>query len=213
MISRFFIHHPIFASALSLLIVFAGLVAMKNLPVEQFPNITPPLIQVTTTYNGANADTMAGDVASPLEQQILGVENMIYMYSQNSSSGTMTLDVYFAIGSSADMAQVNVQNQVNQALSQLPSPVQKEGVSILKQTPNILLIVAMQSTDPRYDQTFVSNYANINVVTDLQLLPGISTISVIGQRNYAIRIWLKPDRMAQMGISPKDVIDSVRGCC
>ncbi len=105
MISRFFIHHPVFASALSLLIVFAGLVAMKNLPIEQYPNITPPLIQLSATYNGANADTMADDVASPLEQQILGVENMIYMYSQNSSSGTMTLDIYFAIGSNADMAQ------------------------------------------------------------------------------------------------------------
>lgn len=209
MISRFFIHHPVFASALSLLIVFAGLVAMKNLPIEQYPNITPPLIQLSATYNGANADTMAADVASPLEQQILGVENMIYMYSQNSSSGVMTLDIYFAIGSNADMAQVNVQNEVNQATSQLPMNVQKQGISITKQTPNILLIVAMQSADERYDQTFVSNYANINVVTDLQLLPGISTISVIGQRNYAIRIWLKPDLMAQMGIAPTDIVQAV----
>ncbi|MGB7978874.1 MAG: multidrug efflux RND transporter permease subunit [Chlamydiales bacterium] len=209
MISRYFIHHPVFASALSLLITFAGLIAMKNLPVEQYPNITPPLIQVSTNYNGANAATMANDVASPLEQQILGVENMIYMYSQNSSTGAMTLDVYFAIGSSADMAQVNVQNQVSQAMAQLPTAVQKQGVTITKQSPNILLIVALQSPDERYDQTFVSNYANINVVTDLQLLPGISNISVIGQRNYAIRVWLKPDRMAQMGISPNDVIQAV----
>src|SRR5438105_4263352 len=135
MISRFFIHHPIFASSISLLIAFAGLVAMKNLPVEQYPNITPPLIQVTTNYNGANGATMANDVASPLEQQILGVQNMIYMYSQNSSSGTMTLDVYFDIGANADIAQVNVQNQVSQALAQLPSAVQKQGVSINKQSP------------------------------------------------------------------------------
>lgn len=209
MISRFFIHHPIFACAVSLLITFAGLVAMKNLPVEQYPNITPPLIQVTTSYNGANAETMANDVASPLEQQILGVENMIYMYSQNSSTGNVTLDVYFAIGSDANMNQVNVQNEVTQALAKLPSAVQKQGVTITKQMPNILLIVAMQSPGNRYDQTFVSNYANINVVTDLQLLPGISTISVIGQRNYAIRIWLKPDRMAQMDISPNDIIQAV----
>lgn len=209
MIARFFIHHPIFASVISLLITFAGIIAIANLPVEQYPNITPPLIQVTANYNGANADTMGNDVASPLEQQILGVENMIYMYSQNSSTGTMTLDVYFSIGSDADMAQVNVQNQVNQAIAQLPTAVQKQGINIIKQTPNILLIVALQSPHGRYDQTFVSNYANINVVTDLQLLPGISTISVIGQRNYAIRIWLKPDLMAQMGISPNDIVQAV----
>ncbi len=210
MISRFFIHHPIFASVISLIITFAGLVAMHNLPVEQYPNITPPLIQVTTNYNGANAETMANDVASPLEQQILGVQDMIYMYSQNSSTGTMTLDVYFAIGSNADIDQVNVQNQINQAMAQLPEAVQQEGVTITKQTPTILIIVALQSPEGRYDETFVSNYANINVVNELDLLPGISNISVIGQRNYAMRIWLRPDLMAQMGISPNEVVEAVK---
>lgn len=207
--SRFFINRPIFAGALSLLIAFAGLVAMRNIPIEQYPNITPPLIQVTTNYNGANAETMANDVASPLEQQILGVEDMIYMYSQNSSSGAVTLDVYFAIGSNPDMAQVNVQNQVSQAIAQLPTAVQKEGVTINKQSPNILLVIALQSPSGRYDPTFVSNYANINIVTDLQLLPGISNISVIGQRNYAIRVWLKPDLMAQMGITPSEIVEAI----
>jgi hydrophobe/amphiphile efflux-1 (HAE1) family protein len=210
MISRFFIHHPIFASVISLIITFAGLVAMHNLPIEQYPNITPPLIQVSTTYNGANADTMANDVASPLEQQILGVQDMIYMYSQNSSTGTMTLDVYFGIGTNADMAQVNVQNQVSQAIAQLPQEVQSEGVTITKQTPNILLIVAIQSPDGRYDQTYVSNFANINVVNELDLLPGISNISVIGQRNYAMRIWLRPDLMAQMGITPNEIVTAIK---
>ena len=209
MISRFFIHHPVFACVISLIITFAGLVAMRTLPVEQYPNITPPLIQVTANYNGANADTMASDVASPLEQQILGVENMIYMYSQNSSTGTMTLDVYFAIGTNADMAKVNVQNLVNQAQAQLPEEVQKQGVSILKQTPNILLVVALKSNNNRYDSTYVSNYANINVVNELDLLPGISSISVIGQRNYAMRIWLRPDLMAQMEITPNDIVEAI----
>ncbi len=210
MISRFFIDHPIFASVISLLITFAGLAAMHSLPVEQFPNITPPLIRVSATYNGANADTMANDVASPLEQQILGVQDMIYMYSQNSSSGAMTLDIYFGIGTDGDMAQVNVQNQINQAQSKLPESVQHQGVSIKKQTPNILIIVAVQSPNGRYDETFVSNYANINVVNELDLIPGISDISIIGQRNYSMRIWLKPDLMAQMGISSVDVIDAVK---
>lgn len=210
MISKFFIDHPIFASVVSLLITFAGLAAMHSLPVEQFPNITPPLIQVSATYNGANADTMANDVASPLEQQILGVQDMIYLYSQNSSNGVMTLDIYFDIGSNADMAQVNVQNEINQAQSKLPESVQLQGLSIKKQTPNILIIVAIQAPSGKYDQTFVSNYANINVVNELELLPGISNISIIGQRNYSMRIWLRPDLMAQMGISSTDIVDAIK---
>ena len=210
MISRFFIHHPIFASVISLIITLAGLLAMYKLPIEQFPNLTPPLIQVSAIYNGANADTMANDVASPLEQQIIGAENMIYMYSQNSSTGMMALDIYFAIGTDANMAQVNVQNKINQAIPQLPESVQKEGITITKQTPNILLVIALQSPDGRYDDTFVSNFANINVVNDLNLLPGISRIAVVGQRNFAMRIWLRPDLMAQMGISPNDVVMAIR---
>jgi len=210
MISRFFINHPIFASVISIIITLAGIVAMHNLPIEQYPNITPPLIQVTASFNGANADTMANDVASPLEQQILGAENMIYMYSQNASTGNMTLDVYFAIGSDANMDQVNVQNLVNQGMAQLPETVQMEGVVIDKQTPNILLIVALQSPSGRFDQEFISNYASINVVNDLELLPGISKISVIGQRNYSMRVWLRPDLMAQLGLTTNDIVSAIQ---
>lgn len=210
MISRYFIDHPIFASVISIIITLAGLAAMKALPIEQYPNITPPLIQVTATYNGANADVMANDVASPLEQNILGVENMIYMYSQNSSTGNMTLSVYFSIGSNADMDQVNVQNLVSQSMSQLPTSVQQQGVVIQKQTPNILVIVALKSPSGRFDQEFISNYGNINVVNDLELLPGISTISVIGQRNYSMRIWLRPDLMAQYELTASDIINAVK---
>src|SRR3989338_6713429 len=129
MISDFFIKHPIFASVIAIMITFAGIVSMKSLAIEEYPNITPPLIQVSATYNGANADTMANDVASPLEQQILGVEDMIYLYSQNSSTGSMTLDVYFSICSNADMPQVNVQNLINQVEAQLPETVQQEGIT------------------------------------------------------------------------------------
>ncbi|MBP9840935.1 MAG: multidrug efflux RND transporter permease subunit [Simkaniaceae bacterium] len=210
MISRFFIHNPVFASVISIAIAFAGLVAMHSLPIEQFPNMTPPLIEVTAVFNGANADTIANDVASPLEQQILGVENMIYMYSQNASTGNMTLEVYFEIGSDANMDQVNVQNLVSQVLSQLPEGVQSEGVVVKKQTPNILLVVAVESPKGRYDDVFLSNYTNINVVNDLELIPGISNISVIGQRNYSIRIWLRPDIMAELGITTSDIAMAVR---
>ncbi|MCX6989712.1 MAG: multidrug efflux RND transporter permease subunit [Chlamydiae bacterium] len=210
MISRFFINHPIFASVISIIIVFAGGMAMRSLPIEQYPNITPPLIRVDATFNGASASTMANDVASPLEQQILGVEDMIYMYSQNSATGSMTLDVYFAIGSDANIDQVNVQNLVSQALAELPTTVQSEGVTVTKQTPNILLVVAMQSPDGIYDDEFISNYASINVVNELELLPGISQIMMIGQRNYSMRIWLRPDIMAQLGITTNDIVTAVQ---
>lgn len=210
MISRFFIDHPIFASVISIVIALAGLTAMRNLPIEQYPNMTPPLIVLSTSFNGANADTMANDVSSPLEQQILGAENMIYMYSRNSSTGKMVLDVYFALGSDANVAQIHVQNLANQAQAQLPQQVQQQGLTITKQTPNILMIVAIQSPDDRYDSLFMSNYANVNVVNELELLPNISAINVIGQRNYAMRIWLRPDIMAELGITASDVVNAVQ---
>lgn len=210
MISNFFIDHPIFASVISIIITFAGLVSLINLPIEQYPNITPPLIQVTTYYPGASAQTIADTVGAPLEQQINGVENMIYMYSQNSSSGNYVLNVYFDIGANADKAQIDVYNYVSQVLAQLPEAVQKQGIVVQKQSPNILLFVAIQSPDGRYDDIFVSNYANINVVTELQLIPGISQVAIIGPRIYAMRIWLKPERMAQLAITTTDIINAIQ---
>lgn len=210
MISNFFIDHPIFASVISIIITFAGIVAVINLPIEQYPNITPPLIQVTTYYPGASAQTIADTVAAPLEQQINGVENMIYMYSQNSSLGNYVLNVYFDIGASAEKAQIDVNNDISQVLAQLPEEVQRQGVVVQKQAPNILLFVAMDSPDERYSDLFVSNYANINVVTELQLIPGISQVSIIGARIYSMRVWLKPDRMAQLEITTTDIANAVR---
>ncbi|MBJ7449463.1 MAG: multidrug efflux RND transporter permease subunit [Parachlamydiales bacterium] len=209
-ISEHFIKRPIFASVISIFIFLIGLAAMKMLPIEQYPEITPPLIQVTATYNGANAETMASDVAAPLEQQINGCEDMIYMYSQNSSNGDMTLSVYFAIGSDPNMAQVNVQNLVSQALPQLPEEVQRTGVTVQQQAPNILLIAALQSPSGRYDDIFTSNYASINLVPELQLLPGVSNVNIIGARNYSMRIWLRPDLMAQLGITTSDVVQAIQ---
>lgn len=210
MISRFFIDRPIFAAVISIIITLMGLVALYFLPIEQYPNITPPQVQVTATYNGADASTVADLVAAPLEEQINGVEDMIYMYSENSSNGLMSLNVYFNIGSNADMAQVNVQNRVSQALPQLPDEVQKSGVIVQKTTPNILLIVAIDSPDEIYDDIFISNYATINVMDDLMRVQGVSNATNIGARDYSMRIWLRPDKLAELKLTASDVVRAVQ---
>jgi multidrug efflux pump len=210
MISRFFIDRPIFASVISIVITLAGLIALKSLPIEQYPNITPPQIQVSASYIGADAQTVSENVAAPLEQQINGVENMIYMYSQNSASGDTSLSIFFDIGTDADMAQINVQNRVNIALPQLPQEVQRTGVTVKKQTTNFLLIIDVQSPDGRYDEIFTSNYATINIVDELLRVDGVSEAQIVGARDYSMRIWLRPDRLAQLELTTGDVINAIR---
>lgn len=210
MLSHFFIDRPIFASVLSIIITLMGVTALYVLPVEQYPNITPPQIQVTTTYTGADALTVANTVASPIEQQVNGVESMIYMNSQSSSNGDLALSVFFEIGSDPDMALVNTQNRVNLALPQLPIEVQRYGVTVQKQSTSILMIIAMQSPDGRYDPIFTSNYATINVITELLRVPGISNVQNIGARDYSMRIWLNPDRLAQLHLTTSDVTNAIQ---
>jgi len=210
MISRFFIDHPIFATVISIVIVLAGLVALKALPIEQYPNMTPPQVQVTVSYPGADAKSVSENIAAPLEQQINGVEGMIYMYSQNSSTGNLMINVFFDIGTDPDMAQINVQNRVNLALPLLPEQVQRTGVRIQKQTPTMLLVVALQSPDGRYDEIFTSNYASINIMDEILRLPGVSSASIIGARDYSMRMWLKPDRMFELGLTTSDIVKSVK---
>lgn len=210
MIANFFIDRPVFACVLSIMITLAGLFSLRMLPIEQYPNITPPQIQVAATYPGADAITTASSVAAPLEQQINGVDHMIYMYSQNSSTGNMLLNVFFDIGTDVDMAQVNVQNRVNMALPLLPQQVQYQGLSIKKQTPAILLLISIESPDGRYDNVYVSNYTQINVVNELVRLPGVSNATIINSRNYAMRIWLKPDRLAQLQLTAEDVVEAIK---
>lgn len=210
MFSRFFIDRPIFAWVLSIIITLVGLTALHFLPVEQYPNITPPQIQVTATYQGADAMTIANNVASPLEQQINGVENMIYMYSQSAATGNLALSVFFDIGTNPDMALVNTQNRVNLALSQLPDEVQKSGVNVQKQTTSPLIILAMDCPDGRYSDLFVNNYATINVLNELLRVEGVSNVANIGARNYSMRVWLNPDKLAQLRITTTDVVNAIQ---
>ncbi len=209
MISRFFLKRPIFAMVLSILIVLVGIIALRKLPIEQYPNIIPPQIQISTSFPGASAQILSDSVAAPLENQINGVEDMIYMYSQNSATGNLALSVYFNIGSDPDRALNNTQDRVDLALSQLPEEVQREGVTVLKQTPTILLLIAVES-DGRYDEIFTSNYTNIHIVDELLRLPGVSNALIINARDYAMRVWLRSDKMAQLGITTTDVSHAIQ---
>ncbi len=209
MFSKFFIERPIFASVISLVIVIAGGVAMYNLPIAQYPDITPPCITVSTNYPGASADVIANNVAAPIELQVNGVDNMIYMQSASSSTGSMNLMVYFDIGTNPDMAQVNVQNRVSLAMPMLPQAVANQGVQVQKKSTSFMMIIGIYSPDGRYDQNYVANYANLYVLSALQMVNGANQSSILGMPNYAMRIWLKPDRMAQLGITATDVTSAI----
>ncbi|MEW6219624.1 MAG: multidrug efflux RND transporter permease subunit [Thermodesulfobacteriota bacterium] len=205
MFSRFFIDRPIFTTVFIAVILLAGLAAINTLPVAQFPEITPPTVTVTAIYPGAAADVVAKSVAAPLEQQINGLENMLYMSSNSSSNGMAVITVTFDIGTDLDRAALNVKNRVSLAEPALPQEVRRLGVTVDKKSGSILLIIALQSPDGRYDDVFISNYAALNVMDTLKRLPGVGGAQIMGARDYAMRIWIKPDRMAQLGITTGDI--------
>jgi multidrug efflux pump len=208
-ISRYCIDRPIFASVISIVITLAGAVAMFNLPVAQYPEITPVQITVSASYPGASADVVSNNVAAPIEQQINGADNMLYMNSASSSSGNMTLTAFFEIGTDPALAQVDVQNRVNLALPQLPSSVQQQGVQVQKKSSAFMMVIAVFSPDNRYDEAYIANYASLYILDAIKRLPGASQASIFGTPDYAMRIWLKPDRMAQLGITASDVQQAV----
>ena len=210
MISHFFIDRPIFSSVISIIIVLAGTVAMFNLPISQYPAITPPQIQVTASYPGANAETVSQNIAAPIEQQVNGADDMIYMFSTSSSTGNMTLNVFFDIGRDPDLAQVDVQNRVNLALPQLPQEVAAQGVAVKKLSTTFLMMVAVYSPDNRYDSTYVGNFANVQVLDAIKRVPGANQSSIMGAPDLAMRLWVKPDRMAQLGITTDEVVAAVK---
>ncbi len=209
MFSRFFIDRPIFATVISIVITLAGGVAVFTLPVAQYPDVAPPTVQVTAVYPGANAYTLRDTVASPIEEQVSGVEGMLYMSSQCTNNGTYTLTVTFKLGTDSDMAQVLVQNRVSLALPVIPALVQNEGITVQKQSPNTLLIVNLIGEGDKNDPVYLSNYATIFIKDELARVSGVAGISYMGQRDFSLRVWLDPDRLAALSLNPLDVVNAI----
>jgi hydrophobe/amphiphile efflux-1 (HAE1) family protein len=203
--TRFFITRPIFASVLSIIIVLAGLAAAFKLPIAQYPQIAPPTVLITATYPGASAETLSKTVAAPIEEQLSGVENLLYFNSSSDSSGTLTITATFDIGTDVDQATFNVSNRVNIALPRLPEDVRRTGVVVQKRSNDILLVVMLISKKKEHDRLFLSNYATLNVLDEFKRIKGVGDVTIFGGQDYSMRIWLRPDRMAQLGVSTSDI--------
>ena len=208
--SRFFIDRPIFAAVLSIVIFIAGLIAMFGLPVSEYPEVVPPSVVVRAIYPGANPRVISEAVATPLEEQINGVENMLYMSSQATSDGVLTLTVTFRVGTDVDLAQVQVQNRVSQALPRLPEEVRQLGVTTVKSSPNFIMVVHLLSPDNRYDVTYLRNYGLLQVKDVLARIPGIGQVQVFGGGDYSMRVWLDPGKIAARGLTATDVVSAIR---
>lgn len=211
MFSKFFIQRPIFATVVALLIIIAGLVSLKTLPVAQYPSITPVQIQVKTTYPGADSDTVSKSVAAPIEFQINGVENMLYMESTSSNTGQLTITVYFSLDTDPDMAQVLVQNRVNLAMPQLPDIVKNFGVSVDKKSSSTLMIIAMYDKDGRYSADYVSTYTNVYILDAIKKVKGAGQAQIFGEPDQAMRIWMNPDTMASLKVSTTEIKNAISG--
>jgi hypothetical protein len=209
MFSRFFIDRPIFAGVLSIVITLAGAIAVFQLPIAQYPDIAPPTVEVFAVFPGANAQVVSDTVAAPLEQQINGVEDMLYMSSQSANDGTYTLTVTFKSGADLNLAQVLVQNRVNLALPVLPELVKRRGVTVKKKAPSVLMIINLFSPDSSRDNLYLSNYATIQLRDELSRLKGVGDITLLGQRDYSMRIWLDPEKMSVRNLTASDVVRAV----
>ena len=210
MISKFFIERPILANVIAIITVILGLVSMGQLPIAQYPQIVPPTIQVSTNYPGASAEVIAKTVGIPIEEGVNGVEKSIYLYSTSGSDGSYTLTITFEVGTDLNASLTLVQNLVNGQLAQLPEAVQKQGVSVRKVSTNILMAISLYSEDERYDETYLANYAQINLLYPIWRIPGVGQIGVKGAGNYSMRIWMNPDKLKSFGLTTTDVADAVR---
>ena len=210
-ISHFFIDRPIFAAVVSIVFLIVGGVSYSRLPVTQYPEIAPPTINVSGQYPGANADIVAATVVTPIEQQINGVENMIYMSSNSTADGRFSIDVSFELGTSLDIAQVQVQNRVAIAQPRLPGDVRNIGVTVTKKSPDLMMVVHLYSPDQSRDTLFISNYATLSVTDILTRIDGVGSITVFGSRDYSMRIWVDPDRLQTVGLTAIDVVLALQG--
>src|SRR5215510_6272640 len=207
--ARFFVNRPIVAMVISIITVLLGLVAMSGLPLSQYPEVVPPMVQVTTTFVGASATDVEASGDTPLEQQINGVEQMIYMKSTNANDGTLTLKVSFEVGSNLDMDNVLTQNRVSQAQPQMPASVKNYGVSVKKALAFPLLVISIKSPKGTYDSAFLANYTTININDALARIQGVGQINLFGGSDYAMRVWLRPDRIARLGITVPDIVNAI----
>ncbi|MFY0255416.1 efflux RND transporter permease subunit [Chitinophaga sp. 30R24] len=206
---RKFIERPVLATVISIILVLLGILALFTLPMSQFPEIAPPSVSVTASYPGANAEVVARSVATPIEEAVNGVENMTYMTSNSNNDGSMTLNIYFKLGTDPDLAAVNVQNRVAKATSQLPAEVVQAGITTQKQQNSMIMVVNLVSDRPEYDETFLQNYAKINIIPEIQRVNGVGQAMVFGAKDYSMRIWLKPDRIAAYNMSPQEVLAAI----
>ena len=210
MVSNFFIHRPVLTGVTAIIIVIAGLVASFILPVTQYPEIAPPTVIINTSYPGASAETIAQTVAAPIEERLSGVENLLYFNSTSSSTGDMSITATFEVGTNVDTAVFNVNNRVQLALPRLPDEVRRNGVTVQKRSQDILLLITLQSPDNSRDTLFLSNYATITLVDELKRVPGVADVNIFGARDYSMRIWLRPDRLAQLGLTVSDIANALR---
>ncbi len=210
MFSRYFIDRPRFALVLSIVLIIGGVLALVGMPVAQFPPITPPVVEVKASFPGANAETVESTVTIPVEQEINGVDGMLYMSSQSSNNGSMTITVTFAVGTDPDIAQVNVQNRVALAEARLPEEAKRQGITVRKQSTAILMFIELGSPNGTFDTTFLSNYARINLIDRLLRVPGVGEAQIFAGAYYSMRIWLDPSRMASLGVSVTDIAEAVR---
>lgn len=209
MFSRFFIDRPIFAVVLAIVMVLAGLITVKSLPVAQYPDITPPTVDVMATYPGADAATVASTIGVPLEEQVNGVEDMMYM-SSSSSDGSYNLTITFNVGTDIDMAAVKVQNRVSLAEPSLPSSVKQQGVQVMSRSSNIIMFLALEADDPhRYDALYLTNYAKLNIVDELSRIDGVGQVGAFGAGQYSMRVWLDPELMRVRKVSPSEVTAAI----
>src|SRR5262247_926972 len=206
----FFIRRPIVAMVIAILTVIVGLITLKRLPISEYPPVSPTMIQVTTTYRGAAAEAVMESVATPLESKVNGVDKLLYMQSYNANDGKLTLNTYFDVGTDVDIMQVNTQNRVSQADAMLPDAVKKEGVVVNRSSPDILMVVALGSPKGTYDAIFLGNYCDINLVDAIKRVRGVGDVKNFTAQDYTMRIWLRPDKLASLAITPQDIQKAIQ---